>query len=44
MASNYNTRPLPPEIIVDGGEAWLARPRQVVEDLFRTERVTRGPR
>lgn len=40
MASNYNTRPLPPEVIIDGGRAWLSRPRQAVADLFRSERVT----
>ncbi|HEX5634743.1 MAG TPA: diaminopimelate decarboxylase, partial [Gemmatimonadales bacterium] len=40
MASNYNTRPLPAEVIVDRGTAWLARPRQAVEELFRDERVT----
>ncbi len=40
MASNYNTRPLPPEVIIDGGRAWLSRPRQAVADLFQSERVT----
>jgi len=40
MASNYNTRPLPPEVIIDGGRAWLSRPRQAVADLFSSERVT----
>jgi diaminopimelate decarboxylase len=40
MASNYNTRPLPPEVIIDGGRAWLSRPRQAMADLFSTERVT----
>jgi len=40
MASNYNTRPLPPEVILDGGRAWLSRPRQAVAELFRSERVT----
>lgn len=40
MASNYNTRPLPPEVIVDSGKAWLARPRQEVVDLFSTERTS----
>jgi diaminopimelate decarboxylase len=40
MASNYNTRPLPAEVIVEHGAAWLARPRQAVEDLFRDERVS----
>jgi diaminopimelate decarboxylase len=40
MASNYNTRPLPAEVIVEGGAAWLARPRQAVHELFRDERVS----
>jgi diaminopimelate decarboxylase len=40
MASNYNTRPLPPEVIVEGGRAWLARPRQGLDDLFASERPT----
>lgn len=39
MASNYNTRPNPAEVIVDGGRAWVARPRQRVEDLFASERL-----
>jgi diaminopimelate decarboxylase len=40
MASNYNTRPMPPEVIIDGGRAWLSRPRQTVAELFSSERVT----
>ena len=40
MASNYNSRPRPPEVIVDGGRWWVARPREDVEDLFRTERLS----
>ncbi len=40
MASNYNTRSLPAEVIVEGGRAWLARPRQEIQALFRDERVT----
>lgn len=40
MASNYNSRPRPPEVIVDGGRWWVARPRENLEDLFRTERVS----
>jgi diaminopimelate decarboxylase len=40
MASNYNTRPLPPEVVIDGGRAWLSRPRQQVADLFGGERAT----
>jgi len=38
MASNYNTRPRPPEIIVDGGRAQLVRPREALADLWRGER------
>ena len=41
MASNYNTRALPAEVIVDGGKAWLARPRQELDELFESERA--GP-
>ena len=40
MASNYNSRPRPPEVIVDGGRWWIARPREAVEDLFTTERLS----
>ncbi|MGC8748297.1 MAG: diaminopimelate decarboxylase [Candidatus Kapaibacteriota bacterium] len=36
MASNYNSRPLPAEILVDGENAKLIRKRQTFEDLFRT--------
>ncbi len=38
MASNYNTRPRPAEVVVDGDRWWLARPRERVEELFVTER------
>jgi diaminopimelate decarboxylase len=38
MASNYNSRPRPAEIIVDEGRWWVSRPRETVEDLYRTER------
>jgi diaminopimelate decarboxylase len=40
MASNYNSRPRPPEVIVDNGRWWVARPREKVEDLFETERLS----
>jgi diaminopimelate decarboxylase len=40
MASNYNSRPRPAEVIVDGGRWWIARPREDLEDLFRTERLS----
>jgi len=41
MASNYNTRPRPAEVMVDGGRWWVARPREELADLYRTESV--GP-
>jgi diaminopimelate decarboxylase len=37
MASNYNTRPMPAEVLVSGEEALLARERQTLEDLIRGE-------
>lgn len=40
MASNYNSRPRPPEIIADRGKWWVARPREKVESLFETERLS----
>ena len=40
MASNYNSRPRPPEVVVDGGAWWVARPREQVEDLFATEKLS----
>jgi diaminopimelate decarboxylase len=40
MSSNYNSRPRPPEVIVDGGEWWVARPRENVEQLFVNERMS----
>jgi diaminopimelate decarboxylase len=37
MASNYNGRPRPPEVIVDGADVQLARRRETYEDLIRGE-------
>jgi len=37
MASNYNSRPLPAEILVEGGDATLIRKRQTLEDLVEGE-------
>jgi len=37
MASNYNSRPLPAEALVRGGEIKLIRKRQTWEDLVRDE-------
>lgn len=39
MASNYNTRTMPAEILVDGAEAHVVRERQTLEDLVRGEHV-----
>ena len=39
MASNYNTRPRPAEVMVDGPRWWVARPREGVAELFHTERM-----
>lgn len=38
MASNYNGRPRPPEILVDGDAAHEVRARETVADLMRGER------
>ena len=40
MASNYNSRPRPPEVMVDAGKWWVARPRESIEDLYRSERLS----
>ncbi len=37
MASTYNSRPLPPEVLVRGSEATLVRRRQTYADLVREE-------
>jgi len=37
MASNYNRRPLPPEVLVDAGTWRLIRRRQTVDDLVACE-------
>jgi diaminopimelate decarboxylase len=39
MASEYNTRPLVPEILVKGGEYAVARPRPTYEEMLARERV-----
>jgi diaminopimelate decarboxylase len=43
MASNYNSRPRPAEVVVDGDRWWVARPREMVDDLFSSERVSPQP-
>jgi diaminopimelate decarboxylase len=37
MGSNYNSRPLAPEVLVDGSEIRLIRRRQQIEDLLVLE-------
>ena len=37
MASNYNSRYLPAEVLVDGNRAVLIRKRQCAEELFSDE-------
>jgi diaminopimelate decarboxylase len=39
MASNYNSRPRPAEVVVDGERWWVARARETVDELYRSERV-----
>ncbi|MBP1687890.1 MAG: diaminopimelate decarboxylase [Deltaproteobacteria bacterium] len=39
MASNYNTRPRPPEVLVDGATFHIVREREALEDLVRGERI-----
>jgi diaminopimelate decarboxylase len=39
MASNYNSRPMPAEVLVSGGKASLIRERQSFEDLIRGESI-----
>jgi diaminopimelate decarboxylase len=40
MASNYNSRPRPPEILVDGDRYAIIRERETYEDLVRHEHTT----
>jgi diaminopimelate decarboxylase len=37
MASNYNSRPLAPEVLLEAGEARLIRRRQTIDDLLALE-------
>ena len=37
MASNYNSRPLPAEILVEGETATVIRKRQTLDDLIEGE-------
>jgi diaminopimelate decarboxylase len=37
MSSNYNSRPRPAEVVVDGPQWKTARPRETLDDLLRPE-------
>jgi diaminopimelate decarboxylase len=39
MSSNYNSRPLIPEVLIDGGEVRLIRRRQTLDELLLLEEV-----
>jgi diaminopimelate decarboxylase len=39
MASNYNTRPRPPEVLIDGEQFHIVRARETLEDLVRGESI-----
>ena len=39
MASNYNTRARPPEVLIDGEEAHLIRRRETIAELFAHESI-----
>ncbi len=39
MASNYNTRPRAPEVLIERGRYAVIRARETVEDLFRGESI-----
>ena len=42
MASNYNSRPRPAEVLVDGGDYEVVRRRESIADLMRGERTLTG--
>jgi diaminopimelate decarboxylase len=39
MASNYNTRPYAPEVLVDAGGPRLIRRRQTLDELLALEEI-----
>jgi len=39
MSSNYNSRPRPPEVMVDGTQSHLIRSRETPQDLISRERL-----
>jgi diaminopimelate decarboxylase len=41
MSSNYNSKPLAPEVLIESGKPHLARRRQTYEDLLGLESIAR---
>jgi diaminopimelate decarboxylase len=41
MASNYNSKPLVAEVLIEDGQPHLVRRRQKLEDLIRDESIPR---
>ena len=39
LASNYNSRPRAPEVLVEDDSYRVVRPRETYEDLVRTETI-----
>jgi len=39
MASNYNSHPRPPEVLVDGDKYYVVRQRESLDDLVRGEEI-----
>ena len=37
MASTYNSRPLPAEVMVDGSRSWIVRERETWDNIIRSE-------
>jgi len=39
MSSNYNSRPRPPEVLVDEDKYYIIRKRETIEDLLAFETI-----
>ena len=39
MASNYNSHPKPPEVLVDGDHYYIVRKRESLDDLINGEMI-----
>ena len=42
QSSNYNSRPRPAEVLVDGSDFQVIRRRETIEDLYRHEQISTG--